>query len=84
MAENKLSSQGTLLTRYPGKLTCFLGLGGGEWGLYHYYYHLVATEDTYYPGNAHACRFGKPAASTAFWQMLLILPSRSGAARSPG
>lgn len=30
MAENKLSSQGTLLTRYPGKLTCFLGLGGGS------------------------------------------------------
>lgn len=28
-AENKLSSQGTLLTRYPGKLTCFSGLGRG-------------------------------------------------------
>lgn len=35
-------------------------------------YYLVATEDTYYPGNVHTCR------------MLLVLPSRSSAAHSPG
>lgn len=34
--------------------------------------YLVGTEDTYYPGIVHACR------------MLLVLPSRSSAARSPG
>lgn len=31
-AENKLSSQGTLLTRYPGKLICFSEAGGGAGG----------------------------------------------------
>lgn len=63
------------------KLTCFSEAGGGwGWSMY----HLVATEDTYYPGNVHTCRRGKPGASAAFWQMSLILPSRSSAARSPG
>lgn len=61
------------------KACMFFGLGEGGST-----YHLVVTEDTYYFINVHVCRRGEPAARAAFWQMLLILPSRSSAARSPG
>lgn len=57
-----------------------VGVGGGGGSRYHF----VATEDTYYPGNIHVCRHGKPATSSAFWQIMLNLPSRSSAVRSPG
>lgn len=60
IVENKLSSQGTLPTRYPGKLRCFKGRGAST-------YHLVATEYTYYPENVDAagCRRGEPATAVA-------------------